>query len=80
MKIMKSMKYSTVQTSNFVALAPIVVILLNQFKIIATEDQIVTAIASIIALVGVLSSIWRRYQQGGVTLTGKRLPEGEIGA
>lgn len=77
---MKSMKYSTVQTSNFVALAPIVVILLNQFKIIATEDQIVTAIASIIALVGVLSSIWRRYQQGGVTLTGKRLPEGEIGA
>lgn len=79
MKIMKSMKYSTVQTSNFVALAPIVVILLNQFKIIATEDQIVTAIASIIALVGVLSSIWRRYQQGGVTLTGKRLPDGEIG-
>ena len=76
---MKSMKYSTVQTSNFVALAPIVVILLNQFKIIATEDQIVTAIASIIALVGVLSSIWRRYQQGGVTLTGKRLPDGEIG-
>lgn len=80
MKIMKSMKYSTVQTSNFVALAPVVVIVLSQFKIIATEDQVVTIIASLVALVGVLSSIWRRYQQGGVTLTGKRLPEGEIGA
>lgn len=74
------MKYSSVQTSNFVALIPIIILILSQFNVIVTEDQLTTIIASSVALVGVISSIWRRYQQGGITISGKRLPAGDIGS
>lgn len=74
------MKYSSVQTSNFIALIPIIILILSQFNVIVTEDQLTTIVASSVALVGVISSIWRRYQQGGITVSGKRLPPGDIGS
>ena len=67
------MKYSTVQTANFVALVPVIVLVLAQFKVIATPDEVTTTITSIVALVGILTSMWRRYLHGGITLTGKRV-------
>ena len=76
---MNNMNYSTVQTANFVTLVPIIVLVLAHFKVIATPDDVTTIVTSLIALVGVIVSMWRRYLQGDITITGKRIPMGEIG-
>ena len=73
------MKYSSIQTANFIALVPVIAIVLAQFNIIATPEDITTTVTAVIALGGILTSMWRRYLQGDINLIGKRLPKGEKG-
>lgn len=63
--------YSLSQRANFVAIASVIVILLDRFGITVEQDTIVTIIAGLTALVSVIISAWRRYQKGDITPMGK---------
>lgn len=67
------MNVSVTQAGNYAAFIPLVILLLNQFDIKVTESDIATLIASIVAIVGVLTSIYGRYRQGDVTLAGVKI-------
>lgn len=65
--------YSVTQTSNYTALAGMVVIILKFFGLDIPEADIVTLIAGAAILGGIITSILNRYAKGDVTITGKKL-------
>lgn len=67
------MNLSVTQAGNYTAFIPVVILLLNQFDIKITESDVATLIASIVAVVGVLTSIYGRYRQGDVSISGVKI-------
>lgn len=67
------MNVSVTQVGNYTAFIPVIIILLGQFDIKVTESELTNLIASIIAVIGVLTSIYGRYRQGDVSFTGVKV-------
>lgn len=65
--------FSVTQASNFTAFASVIVLIVKAvFKVEIPEGDVVTVIASITALVGVISSFYQRYKRGDITVAGVR--------
>lgn len=64
------MNLSVTQVGNYTAFIPVIIILLNQFDIKVTESELTNLIASIVAVIGVITSIYGRYRQGDVSMLG----------
>lgn len=67
------MNLSVTQAGNYTAFIPVIILLLNQFDVKVTENDLTTLIASIVAVVGVLTSIYGRYRQGDVNMAGVKI-------
>lgn len=66
------MNYSVTQTSNYTALAGMLVIVLNYFGLDIPAESIVIVIAGGMTLYGIVRSIANRYNKGDVTVAGAR--------
>lgn len=64
------MNLSVTQVGNYTAFIPVIILLLNQFDIKITESDLTTIIASVVAFVGVVTSIYGRHRQGDVSILG----------
>lgn len=64
------MNVSVTQVGNYTAFIPVVILLLGQFDIKVTESELTNLIASVFAVVGIITSIYGRYRQGDVSLLG----------
>lgn len=64
------MNVSVTQVGNYTAFIPVVILLLGQFDIKVTESELTNLIASVFAIVGIITSIYGRYRQGDVSLLG----------
>lgn len=64
--------YSVTQTSNYTALAGMVVIILKYFGIEIPAESIVIVIAGGATLWGIVRSIANRYNKGDITIAGVR--------
>jgi hypothetical protein len=67
------MNYSVTQTSNYAALAGMVVVVLNYFGVEIPAEQIVVVIAGFVTLAGIVTNLVNRYSKGDVTVAGKRI-------
>ena len=65
--------YSITQTSNYAALAGLIVIILSHFNIIITADSILVVVAGFVALGGIVRSLINRYKKGDITPLGARI-------
>lgn len=65
--------YSTTQTTNIASIVGIVALLLNHFNVNIGSDELTLVIGSALAIGGVISNWYHRYQQGDLTFTGKRI-------
>ena len=65
--------YSVTQTSNYVALAGLIVPVLKLFGVEIAESDMATLISAALILGGVITSFVNRYAKGDVTITGKRV-------
>lgn len=72
------MKLSVTQLGNFTALVPVLVILASAFDIKITESELTELVAGIVAVVGVLTSIYGRYRQGDVSLLGVKTSQEDL--
>jgi len=66
------MEISTTQTTNYTAIVGVIVLILNHFKINIGSDEIMTLIGGAMAIGGVLTNFWHRYQKGDITFAGVR--------
>lgn len=64
------MNYSVTQGANYVALAGMAVIVLKFFGVEVAEEQIVTIIAGLATLAGLITSIINRHSKGDITVLG----------
>jgi len=64
------MNYSITQTSNYTALAGMIVIALKYFGVDIPAESVVVVIAGGMTLYGIIRSIINRYQKGDVTISG----------
>jgi hypothetical protein len=67
------MNYSVTQTSNYAALAGMVVVVLKYFGIDFPAESIVVIIAGLMTFAGLITSIINRYQKGDIDLAGKKV-------
>ena len=67
------MNYSTTQLSNYTALAGMLVIVLKYFGIDMPAESIVTLLAGLAVLGGIVTSLINRYSKGDVTIAGKKV-------
>lgn len=72
------MKLSLTQAGNFTALVPLIVIVLAAFDIKITESELTELIAGIVAVVGILTSIYGRYRHGDVTVLGVKKDQNDL--
>lgn len=63
-------EYSVTQTSNYTALAGMLVIVLKYFGVEIPAESIVIVIAGGMTLYGIVRSIANRYSKGDVTVMG----------
>lgn len=66
------MNYSTTQTTNIAAIAGVIVLLLNRFGINIGAEEITLVIGAVLAIGGVATNWYHRYQKGDLTLGGFR--------
>lgn len=64
------MNYSITQTSNYTALAGMIVIALKYFGVDIPAESVIVVIAGGMTLYGIIRSIINRYQKGDVTISG----------
>lgn len=65
--------YSTTQTANYTALAGLIVLALNHFGFLISDEQVLTVIAGLTTFTSICVSIYNRYKKGDVTIAGKYL-------
>ena len=66
---------SLTQVGNYTAFIPVIILVLKQFNIIVSADEITNIITALMAVGGILVSIYGRYRQGDVNLLGKKTEE-----
>lgn len=64
--------YSTTQTTNLVAIAGVIGLILNKFHVNIGNDEIMGILSGSIAVIGILSNWLHRYKQGDLKLSGIR--------
>jgi hypothetical protein len=62
--------YSLTQAGNYSTLISLIVLFAPKFGVNISESDVTVLVTSVIALVGVLTSIYGRYRQGDVTILG----------
>jgi hypothetical protein len=63
------MKYSKEQLSHIIA---VIMILLQAFDINITSDELSTIIYSIVGVIAIFVSFWKRYKRGDLKFSGVR--------
>lgn len=61
---------SITQAGNYTAFIPVIVLVLSSLDIKVSESELTNLIASIVAVFGILVSIYGRYRQGDVNALG----------
>lgn len=69
------MNLSLTQAGNYTAFIPVIILVLNMFDIKVTENELGQIITSIVAVGGLLVSIYGRYRQNDVNLFGVKKEE-----
>lgn len=64
--------YSTTQAANIASFVGVITLILNHFDINIASEELTTLIGGAIAVFGVATSWFKRYQQGDLTLGGFR--------
>ncbi len=64
--------FSTTQTTNLTAIAGVIVLILNHFKVNIGSDEVMTILGSVLAVGGVIANWIHRYQKGDLTVAGFR--------
>lgn len=64
------MNISLTQAGNYTAFIPVLILVLNMFGITVTENELAQIITGIMAVAGLLVSIYGRYRQGDVNVLG----------
>lgn len=72
------MKLSLTQTGNFTAFIPVIILLLSAFDIKVTESELTEIIAGLVAVAGILVSIYGRYRQGDINTLGAKTPSTDL--
>lgn len=63
--------YSTTQTTNYVALAGLLVLILKYFGVVVPNEEMLTIVAGTAMLVSLIVSIYNRYKKGDITIAGR---------
>lgn len=66
--------FSTTQAANIASIAAVVVLIAKHFKFDIRAEDLVSLISSVIAVIGIIVSYYKRYQQGDLHVTGFRKP------
>lgn len=61
---------STTQQTNYTAIVGVIVLILNHFKINIGSDEIMTLIGGVLAVGGIITNWYHRYQKGDITFSG----------
>lgn len=64
------MNISLTQAGNYTAFIPVLILVLNMFDITVTESELTQIITGLVAVGGLLVSIYGRYRQNDINLLG----------
>lgn len=64
--------FSTTQTTNLVALAGVIVMVLNHFNINIGSDEVSTLLGALFTIGGIVANWYHRYSKGDLTVVGSR--------
>lgn len=64
--------YSTTQATNLAAIAGVIVLLLNHFKINIASDEVTMLLGAVLAIGSIANNWYHRFQKGDLTLGGFR--------
>ena len=64
------MNLSLTQAGNYTAFVSVIILVLKQFNIVASVDDITNIINALFAIGGIFVSIYGRYRQGDVNVLG----------
>lgn len=63
---------STTQTTNYVAIAGLIVMILNHFGIQVANEEVTSIVGAVLTLTGILWNFFHRYSYGDLNLVGTR--------
>lgn len=63
---------STTQSTNYVSLVGVAVLILNHFKINIGSDELMTLIGAVLSAGGIIVNFYHRFQRGDLFMSGVR--------
>lgn len=61
---------STTQVTNVTAMAGVIVMVLQLFKVEVAQDEVVSVIGAALTIISIITNFVNRYQKGDVSLAG----------